>query len=129
MQQTTTKFQKTNHKKRILIKTKILYCILNVLAYPSNLTIGQEDSQHIVYGYLNRVLDLHCSVVHGIPNGKLMWMVHNQTLEEKTTASLVYSFKPKQQDHLQNYTCATKSDIAQYYMERTVQLFVFSKYL
>ncbi|XP_063397227.1 hemicentin-1-like [Mytilus trossulus] len=98
---------------------------LTIGTYPRNLTIGEEDSQHIVYGYLNHVLDLHCSVVHGIPNGKLMWMVHNQTLEEKTTASLVYSFKPKQQDHLQNYTCATKSDISQYYMERTVQLFVF----
>ncbi|XP_076106287.1 cell adhesion molecule Dscam2-like [Mytilus galloprovincialis] len=52
-------------------------------------------------------------------------MVHNQTLEEKTTASLVYSFVPKQPDHLQNYTCATKSDLAQYSMERTVQLFIY----
>lgn len=81
-----------------------------------------------MYGYLNRELKLKCTVNHGIPNGKLVWMVHNQTLEEKRTASLVYSFVPKQQDYLQNYTCATKSDIAQYSMERTVQLFIYSKY-
>ncbi|CAG2188813.1 unnamed protein product [Mytilus edulis] len=56
---------------------------LNIGTRASNLTIEEEDSQHIVYGYLNRVLDLRCTVVHGIPNGKLMWMVHNQTLEEK----------------------------------------------
>ncbi|CAG2188811.1 unnamed protein product [Mytilus edulis] len=98
---------------------------LAIGTYPSNLTIVEEDSQHVVYGYLNRELKLKCTVNHGIPNGKLVWMVHNQTLEEKTTASLVYSFVPKQQDHLQNYTCATKSDKAQYSMERTVQLFIY----
>ncbi|VDI72571.1 Hypothetical predicted protein [Mytilus galloprovincialis] len=98
---------------------------LKIGTYPSNLTIVEEDSQHVVYGYLNRELKLKCTVIHGIPNGKLVWMVHNQTLEEKRTASLVYSFVPKQQDYLQNYTCATKSDIAQYSMERTVQLFLY----
>ncbi|XP_052074567.1 neural cell adhesion molecule 1-B-like isoform X2 [Mytilus californianus] len=98
---------------------------LTIGTSPSNLTIVEEDSQHIVYGYLNRVLDLHCTVIHGIPNGKLVWKVNNKILEEKRTALLVYSFKPKQEDHLQNYTCATKSDIAQYAMERTVQLFVY----
>ncbi|CAC5358912.1 DSCAML1 [Mytilus coruscus] len=98
---------------------------LTIRTRPINLRIEEEDSQHIVYGYLNRVLKLSCTVIHGIPNGKLVWMVNNKTLEEETSALLVYSFKPKQEDHLQNYTCATKSDIAQYSMERTVQLFVY----
>lgn len=96
---------------------------------PNNLTIEEEDSQHIVYGYLNQELKLSCTVIHGIPNGKLVWMANNNILEEKTTALLVYSFKAKQEYHLKNYTCATKSDIVQYSMERTVQLFVYSKYL
>ncbi|XP_052074573.1 neural cell adhesion molecule 1-B-like isoform X7 [Mytilus californianus] len=98
---------------------------LTIGTRPINLRIEEEDSQNIVYGYLNRVLKLSCTVIHGIPNGKLVWMINNKTLEEETSALLVYSFKPKQEDHLQNYTCATKSDISQYSMERTVQLFVF----
>ncbi|XP_052074576.1 nephrin-like isoform X10 [Mytilus californianus] len=102
---------------------------LTIGTRPSNLTIVEADSQHIVYGYLNRVLDLSCTVIHGIPKGKLVWMVNNKILEEKTTALLVYSFKPKQDDHLKNYTCATKSIIAQYVMERTVQLFVYREAL
>ncbi|CAC5425388.1 unnamed protein product [Mytilus coruscus] len=101
------------------------FFILKIGTSPSNLTIVEEDSQNIVYGYLNRVLNLSCIVIHGIPNGQLVWMVNNQTLEEETSALLVYSFKPILEDHLQNYTCATKSDIAQYAMERTVQLFVY----
>ncbi|CAC5390621.1 DSCAM [Mytilus coruscus] len=52
-------------------------------------------------------------------------MVNNKTLEEEASSLLVYSFKPKQEDHLQNYTCATKSIIAQYVMDRTVRLFVY----
>ncbi|CAG2225156.1 unnamed protein product [Mytilus edulis] len=43
---------------------------LTIGTYPSNLTIGEEDPQHFVYGYLNRVLDLRCTVVHGIPEWK-----------------------------------------------------------
>ncbi|XP_071181221.1 nephrin-like [Mytilus edulis] len=98
---------------------------LHIGASPSNLTILEEDSQHIVYGYLNRALKLSCTVIHGIPNGKLVWLVNNEILEEVASPLLVYTFKPKQKDHLQNYTCATKSDIARYSMERTVQLFVY----
>ncbi|XP_076106289.1 neural cell adhesion molecule 1-B-like isoform X2 [Mytilus galloprovincialis] len=101
------------------------YFALFIGKSPSNLTIVEEDSQHIVYGYLNRVLELSCTVIHGVPNGKLVWMVNNKTLEEEASSLLVYTFIPKQEDHLQNYTCATKSNIVPYVMERTVRLFVY----
>lgn len=60
---------------------------LNIVEAPFNLTIETEDSNHIVYGYLNNFLNLTCTVMQGIPKGKPLWIVNNRTLAETETSS------------------------------------------
>lgn len=100
---------------------------VNIVEAQSNLTIETEDSNHTVYGYLNKLFQLTCTVIQGIPKGKLLWIVNNRTLAETGTSSLVLSFKPKQQDHLKQFTCAAISNFTEFELQRSVQLFVYSK--
>lgn len=100
---------------------------LNIVEAQSNLTIETEDSNHIMYGYLNKLFHSTCTVIEGIPKGKLLWIVNNRTLAETGTSSLVLSFKQKRQDHLKQFTCAAISNFTEFELQRSVQLFVYSK--
>lgn len=96
---------------------------------PKNLTIEDEDSDHTVYGYLNRIFKLRCHVIRGIPKGTLAWIVNNETLVEKATSSLVYQVEPRQENHLKEYTCRARNNFSNHSLKHTVRLFVYSKYL
>ncbi|CAC5417041.1 HMCN [Mytilus coruscus] len=92
---------------------------------PTNLKIETEETNQTVYGYLNKLFNLTCTVMQGIPKGNLLWLVNNKTLAETETSSLVLSFKPKQKDHLKQFTCVTRSNFIDFELHRTVQLFIY----
>lgn len=95
---------------------------------PSNLTIEKEDLKQTVYGYWNKLFDLTCTIIQGIPTGKLMWIANNVTLVESGKSSVVHSFKPQKKDHLKQFTCETRNNITDLRLQRSVQFFVYSEY-
>ncbi|CAC5368485.1 HMCN [Mytilus coruscus] len=90
-------------------KVQEIFFELEMTKAPRNLTIENEDSNNIVYGYLNKPFNLTCNVIEGIPKGKLVWIANNKTVTEAAASSLVYFLRPQQNDHLKLLSCATVS--------------------
>lgn len=95
---------------------------------PKKLRIERESHNHTVYGFLNRILTLTCTVIHGIPEGTLQWIVNNKTMNEGKTPLTYMITELQMKDHMKNFTCVVSNNFTKYIFEQTVQLFVYSKY-
>lgn len=87
--------------------------------------ITTATTNNTIYGIDGKELTLQCKVKTGIPRGHLVWIHNGQTLQDSQSGILNYTFKPKEKDHLSQYTCKTLSSTLDLPLFQTVTLVVY----